>query len=93
MLTLATPPELEIRLAAEAQKRGIKAEDYALEILLDGLAQSGVAADTGLETAMDEASALFDDIPFGTSELRAMKEEEMALEEARHERLFGKDAP
>lgn len=33
MLTLVTRPELENRLQTEAQKRGLKAEDYAVELL------------------------------------------------------------
>lgn len=90
MLTLNAPPELEERLQSEARKRGLNAEDYAIEVLLNGLNQSQTVVDEEFEATLDEAIALFDDVPFGTKELRARKEEEMALEEAKHQRLFGK---
>ncbi len=47
-------------------------------------------SDEEFEAALDELQTMFDDIPFGTKELRAQKEEEMALEEEKHERRFGK---
>ncbi len=93
MLTLSTTPEIEEIVQSEAAKRGLKAEEYALQVFLDGLTQNqSKTSGDDFEAAIDEAMALFDEIPFGTKELRALKEEEMALEEAKHQRLFGKDA-
>ena len=90
MLTLETTPEIEELVQAEARKRGLKVDEYALQVFLNGLNQSKPIADEEFEAALDEAIAFFDDLPFGTKELRALKEEEMELEEAKHQRLFGK---
>lgn len=93
MLTLATPPELEEKLKAEAQKIGLTAEQHALNILARSVAPLGSQrSDEEFEAAIDKAQASFANVAFGTKELRALKEEEMALEEAKHQRLFGKSA-
>lgn len=90
MLTLSTSPELETRLEAEAKRFGLTPEEHALQILARNLAPvPPEQSDEEFEAALDELCALFDDVPFGTQELRALKEEEMALEEAKHARLFG----
>ncbi len=90
MLTLFTSPELEQQLQNEARKFGLTPEQHALNILARSVApMAPTLSDEKFEAAWDEAQTMFDDIPFGTRELRALKDEEMALEEAKHERLFG----
>lgn len=92
MLTLATPPELEEKLQAEAKKIGLTAEQHALNILARGVAPlSSKLSDEEFEAALDELIGCAEDIGFGTKELRAMKEEEMALEEEQYQRRFGRD--
>ena len=90
MLTLSTSPELETQLQNEARKFGLTPEQHALNILARGVAPvAPTLSDAEFDAAWDEAQTMFDDIPFGTKELRALKDEEMALEEAKGARLFG----
>jgi hypothetical protein len=91
MLTLATTPELEAQLQNEAQKFGVTLEQHALEILTRSIAPAQPElSDEQFDTVWDEAQEMFADLPFGTRELRALKEEELAVEEAKHARLFGR---
>lgn len=93
MLTLSSTPELEARLANDAKKFGLTVEQHALEILARNVAPvQGELSDEEFDAVWDEAQEMFADIPFGTKELRALREEEMALEEAKHQRLFGRNA-
>lgn len=90
MLTLSTSPEQENVLQSEAQKLGLSAEQLALNYIAERLPQKKEQlSDEEFDAGWDEAQTLFDDIPFGTKELRAQKDEELALEEAKHARLFG----
>jgi len=94
MLTLSTSPELETRLEAEAKRFGLTPEEHALQILSRTVAPLPVElSDEEFEAGLDELCDLFADVPFGTKELRALKEEELALEEAKQERLFGRRLP
>lgn len=91
MLTLSTSPELETRLEAEAKRFGLTPEEHALQILSHTVAPLQIElSEEEFEAGLDEMCDLFADIPFGTKELRALKEEEMALEDAKQERLFGR---
>lgn len=91
MLTLSTSPELQQQLEAEARKFGLTAEQHALNILARSVPPVQLkASDEEFDASWDEAQALFDAIPFGTKELRAQKEEELALEEEKHERQFSR---
>ncbi len=90
MLTLSTSPDIEQRLEAEAKRSGLTPEEHALQILARTLPPpQPELSDEEFEAALDELQAMFDDIAFGTKELRVLKDEELVLEEAKHARLFG----
>ena len=84
------------RLSPE-DMRALEEEDKALDEARDRrlsapyIKKVPALSDAEFESAIDQVCAAFEDIPFGTRELRALKEEEMELEEAKHARLFGKD--
>lgn len=91
MLTLSTSPELETLLQNEAQKMGLSAEQLVLNYIAEKLPQTKpTRSDEEFEAALDELVGCTEGAGFGTTEWRAMKEEEMALEEEKHERRFGK---
>ena len=92
-LRASAPPP---RLSPE-QMRALEEEDKALDEARDRrlsapyIKKLPALSDAEFDAAIDEICAAFEDVPFGTRELRALKEEEMDLEEAKHARLFGKD--
>lgn len=91
MLTLSTSLEIEQRLEAEARRFGLTPEEHALQILARTLPLVQLEqSDEEFEAALDELVGCAEGVGFGTKEWRAMKEEEMALEEEKHERRFGK---
>ena len=93
MLTLSTSPELETRLEAEAKRLGLTPEEHALQILSRTLPPvQPEVSDEEFEAGLNELCDLFADIPFGTKELRAQKEEEMALEEEKFQRHFSRSS-
>ncbi len=91
MLTLSTSPELEKALGAEAQKFGLTAEQHALNILARNVAPvAPEQSDEEFEAALDELIGCAEGVDLGTKKWRAIKDEEMALEEEKHERRFGR---
>ncbi len=76
------------------EMRALEAEDKALDAARDRRLSTPYVekveplSDAEFETAMNEVCTAFADVPFGERERRAFKEEEMALEEAKHARLF-----
>ncbi len=91
MLTLSTSPELETRLEAEAKRFGLTPEEHALQILSRTLPPvQPEVSDEEFEVGLDELYGCLADVPFGTKELHAQKEEEMALEEEKYQRHLGK---
>ena len=91
MLLIETSPELEEQLQAEAKKFGITAEQHALNILARNVTPlRSQRSDEEIEAALDALVGCAEGIGFGTKELRAIKEEEMALEEEKYQRHFGR---
>lgn len=91
MITLSTSPELEQQLEAEARKFGATPEQHALDILERSVAPlRPQLSDEESEAALDELFGCLADVAFGTQELRALKDEELALEEEKLQRLFGR---
>ena len=90
MLTIPTTPEIEARLQSAARERGLSVEAFALEKLLTDLPDKDAAlSDAEFDAALDELQNSFPARPFDAAATRAHKETEMALEEAKHARLFG----
>ena len=89
----SAPPS---RLSRE-EMRALEEEDKALDEARDRrlsapyIENVSALSDAEFESAINQVCAAFEDIPFGTRELRALKEQEMELEEAKHARLFEKD--
>ena len=91
MLTIPTTPEIENQLRLEAQKQGLKTEDWALWVLKKSLSKSNEAgSDEEFEAALNEATGFLADFPAAGQTWREYKDEEMALEEAKYQRLCGK---
>ncbi len=87
----APPPRLsadEMRELEEEDKRLDETRDRRLSAPY--IKEAPALSEAEFESSMNELCAAFDDIAFGTRELRALKEEEMDLEEAKHARLFGR---
>lgn len=76
--------------------RELEEEDKALDAARDRRLSAPYVknveplSDAEFESAMNEVCVAFEDVSFGALELRALKEEEMALEEAKYARLSGR---
>ena len=94
MLTISPPPELEAQLRAEAQKRGATAEELTLQALRDFLQSDGMPdpAESARLAAIDELMGLGADVDFSVEDLHRERREDLARDEAKYQRQFGKDA-
>lgn len=92
MLTLPLTPELEARLQEEAAKRGLPAPEYALRLIAGLLqpyhANGGDTAEQARLAAIDDLLGAGADSSFSSARLRAERDRERELEEARHLRRF-----
>lgn len=93
MLTISPPPELEEQLRLEAQKRGVAAEELTVEALRVFLQLNGVPdeAENARLAAIDELMGMGADVNFSTEDLHRERREDLARDEAKYQRQFGKD--
>src|SRR5438105_3491083 len=92
MLSLPLTPELEARLQEEAAKRGLPAPEYALRLiaglLLPHHPNTADAAEQARLAAIDDLMGAAADSSFSSAQVRAERDHERELEEARHLRRF-----
>ncbi len=82
MLTLATPPELEIQLETEAKERGLKIEDYALELLTSSLTSPKVErSEAERLEAIAKLKGMGRGSRFGSDAIRRDRDEDNARDE------------
>lgn len=90
MLTLVTRPELENRLQVEAQKRGLKAEDYAIELLESLLAPTQIEKDEAERlAAIEKLRGMGRGSAFGSEAIRRDRNEDLARDERDYQEHFG----
>jgi hypothetical protein len=88
-LTIEMPPELESKIQMEAQKRGLRAAEYARLLLERLLTPTEAEAEEAARlAAIDTALGALADVPFSSEDLSREKQEEIDREQARHRERF-----
>jgi hypothetical protein len=93
MLTLPTTPELESLLETEAAKRGLHAPEYALLLIESCLPASSAPVDEAEAArlaAIDELMGMGVGCGFSSADVRKSRNEDLAMEEERYQRRFGR---